>query len=92
MFQIQLLKLFNESNKNNFVLSFVSRTTDRKNVEKIVEIEADIGAAFNINSPKYLITTNQTEARAGSANKTNNVAISDYIGVWKNFVQVDGFR
>ena len=38
------------------------------------------------------MATHQTEARVGTANKGNNIAIFDNVDVKKYFPEIDGFR
>ena len=57
----------------------------------VVELQVDIGSAQHINSPKYLISAFQTNART-TAKKTSNPAIFDKNNVTKYFVEIDDIR
>ena len=83
--------LFNESIKNKYTLTFDSWYTERKIVTDGGEFQVDIASSQSTNSPKYLIAAHQTEARVGTANKVNNIAIFDHVDVTKYFVEIDGF-
>ena len=88
----QTLIIFTDSIRNSFILSFDSRSTDRKTVDTQSEYQVDIGSAQNINSPKYLIVTHRRAARMGVPNKANNVAIFENLNVRKYHVDIDGVR
>ena len=55
------------------------------------ELQVDIGSAQHINSPKYLISAFQTNART-TASKNVNPAIFDNNHVTKYVVEIDGVR
>ena len=57
-----------------------------------MDYQLEKGSSTTINSPKYLIAADQTEARARYANKANSVALFDDVDVRKNFVEIDGIR
>ena len=59
--------LFNESNKNNFTITYDSWYTERKISTDVNELE--VGSAQHINSPNYLIASFQTVDRIGAQNK-----------------------
>ena len=84
--------MFNESIKNNFTLTFDSCFTERKIVTDGGEYQVNIASSHSTNSPKYLKAAHQTEARIGTANKQNNVAIFDHVDVTKYFAEIDGNR
>ena len=52
--------MFNESNKNNYTITYDSWFTERKQPTDGNELQADIGSAQHVNSPKYLIGAFQT--------------------------------
>ena len=81
--------MFNESIMNNYTITFDSWYTERKNSNDGRELQVDIGSAQNINSPKYLISAFQTNART-TPNKASNPAIFDNNQVTKFFVAIDG--
>ena len=87
--QTQLM--FNESIMNNYTITFDSWYTERKISNDGRELQVDIGSAQNINSPKYLISAFQTNART-TPNKNSNPAIFDNNNVTKYFVEIDGVR
>ena len=82
--------MFNESIMNNYTITFDSWYTERKISNDGRELQVDIGSAQNINSPKYLISAFQTNAR--TTNKASNPAIFDNNYVTKYFVEIDGIR
>ena len=84
--------MFNESNLNNYTITFDSWYTERKISNDGRELQVDIGGAEHINSPKYLIGVFQTQNSIGVPNKANNVAIFDTNHVTKYFVGIDGAR
>ena len=83
--------MFNESNMNNYTITFDSWYTERKISNDGRELQVDIGCAQNINSPQYLLSTFQTNART-TPNKASNPAIFDNNHVTKYFVEIDGIR
>ena len=87
--QTQLM--FNEAIMNNYTITFDSWYTERKISNDGRELQVDIGSAQNINSPKYLISAFQTNART-TPNKNSNSAIFDDNNVTKYFVETDGVR
>ena len=68
--------MFNESIMNNHTITFDSWYTERKISNDCRELQVDIGSAQNINSPKYLISAFQTNART-TPNKASNPATFD---------------
>ena len=83
--------MFNEAIMNNYTISFDSWYTERKISIDGRELQVDIGSAQHINSPKYLISAFQTNART-TPNKNSNPAIFDSNHVTKYFVEIDGVR
>ena len=83
--------MFNEAIMNNYTIGFDSWYTERKISNDGRELQVDNGSAQQINSPKYLISAFQTNART-SPNKTVNPAIFDSNHVTKYFVEIDGVR
>ena len=83
--------MFNESIMNNYTITFDSRYTERKISNDGRELQVDIASAQNINSPKYLISAFQTNART-TPNKASNPSIIDNNNVTKYFVEIDGVR
>ena len=83
--------MFNESIMNNYTITFDSWYTERKISNDGRELQVDIGSAQHINSPKYLISAFQTNART-TPNKQGNPAIFDSNHVTKYFVEIDGIR
>ena len=81
--------LFNEAIMNNYTITFDSWYTERKFSNDGRERQVDIGSAQHINSPKYLISAFQTNART-TPNKASNPAIFDSNHVTKYFVEIDG--
>ena len=88
----QTQKMFNDSIRNSFTLSFDSWTSDRNTVDTQLGHQVDIGSAQNINSPKYLLAVHQTAVRIGVPNKANNVAVFDDLDVKRYQVDNDGVR
>ena len=87
--QTQLM--FNEAIMNNYTITIDSWYTERKISNACRELQVDIGSAQQINSPKYLISAFQTNART-TPNKAANPAIFDDNDVTKYFVEIDGVR
>ena len=83
--------MFNEAMMNNYTITFDSWYTERKISNDGRELQVDIGSAQNINSPKYLISAFQTNART-TPNKASNPAIFDDNQVTKYFIEIDGVR
>ena len=83
--------MFNEAIMNNYTITFDSWYTKRKISSDGRELQVDIGSAQKINSPKYLISAFQTNART-TACKNVNPAIFDHNHVIKYFVEIDGVR
>ena len=83
--------LFNESTMNNYTITFDSWYTERKISNDGRELQADIGSAQKINSPKYLIGAFQTNERT-TPNKARNPSIFDINHVTKYFVEIDEVR
>ena len=83
--------MFNEAIMNNYTITFDSWYTERKISNDGRELQVDIGSAQHINSPKYLISAFQTNART-TPNKASNPAIFDNINVTEYFVEIDGIR
>ena len=84
--------MFNESIKNNHTITYDSWYTERKLSTDGNELQVDIGSAQHVNSPNYLIGAFQTEARLGTPNKANNIAIFDNVIVRKYFCEIDSYR
>ena len=51
-----------------------------------------MASSSDMNSPKHLIATHQTEARTGVPNKLNNISIFDHLDIRKYFVEINGVR
>ena len=68
--------VFNEAIINNYTITFDSWYTERKISNDGRELQVDIGSAQKINSPKYLISAFQTNART-TASKNVNPAVID---------------
>ena len=83
--------MFNEAVMNNYTITFDSWYTERKISNDGRELQVGIGSAQHINSPKYLISAFQTNART-TPNKASNPAIFDDNHVTKCFVEIDGVR
>ena len=83
--------MFNEVIMNNYTITFDSWYTEHKISNDGRELQVDIGSAQHINSPKYLISAFQTNART-TAGKNINPAIFDSNHVTKYFVEIDGVR
>ena len=83
--------MFDESIMNNYTFTFDSWYTESKISNDGRELQVDIDSAQHINSPKYLISAFQTNART-TPNKASNPAIFDNNHVPKYFVEIDGIR
>ena len=83
--------MFNEAIMNNYTITFDSWYTERKISNDGRELQVDIGSAQHNNSPKYLTSAFQTNART-TAGKNINPAIFDSNHVTKYFVEIDGVR
>ena len=83
---------FDKSILNNSKITYDSCYTERKISTDGNELQVDIGSAQYVNSPKYLLGAFQTEARIGTPNKNNNIAIFDKVNVRKYFCEIDGYR
>ena len=83
--------MFNEAVMNKYTITFDSWYTERKISNDGRELQVDIGSAQHINSPKYLISAFQTQART-TPNTNGNPAIFDSNHVTKYFVEIDGVR
>ena len=83
--------MFNEAIMNNYTITFDSWYTERKISNDGRELQIDVASAQGINSPKYLISAFQTNART-TPNKASNPAIFDHNNVTKYFVEIDGIR
>ena len=86
------LVMFNESNINNYTITFDSWSTERGISKDGRELQVDISTAQHINSPKYLIGVFQTQNSTGVPNKANNIATFDTNHVSKKIVEIDGAR
>ena len=62
--------------------------TERRVVSDTIT-QIDIGSAQSVNSPKYLITAQQTAARLNSPDKGINVSRFDNLNLRKYFVEID---
>ena len=83
--------MFIEAIMNNYTITFDSWYTELKISNDGRELQVDISSAQHINSPKYLISAFQTNART-TPNKASNPAIFDNNHVTKYFVEIDGVR
>ena len=83
--------MFNESIMNNYTITFDSWCTERKISNDGRELQVDIASAQHINSPKYLTSAFQTNART-TPNKNSNPAKFDNNHVTKYFDEIDGIR
>ena len=83
--------MFNEAIMNNYTITFDSWYTERKISNDGRELQIDVASAQGINSPKYLISAFQTNART-TPNKASSPAIFDHNNVTKYFVEIDGIR
>ena len=83
--------MFNKAITNNYTITFDSWYTERKISNDGGELQIDIGSAQPINSPKYLISAFQTNART-TPNKASKPAIFDSNHVTKYLVEIDGIR
>ena len=83
--------MFNESIQNNYRIFFDDWFTERRVVsDKITQM--DIGSAQSVNSPKYLITADQTAAKLNVPNKGIIISTFDNLNVRKYFVEIDSIR
>ena len=87
----QTQRIFNDSIKNSFTLSFDSWTNYRM-VARTSEYQLDTGSAVKVDSPNYLKAEHQTAARFGVTNKANIVSVFDHVDVRKYHVNIDGVR
>ena len=83
--------LFNEATQNNYKITFDEWYTERRVISDTIT-QLDIGTSQHVNSPKYLIGAHQTRTRADTANKNNNIAISDNLNLRKYYVEIDSIR
>ena len=83
---------FNESSGNKSILTFDSRTTDRKIVSTDSEFQFNRGSTSNIISSKNLIAAHLAATRAKLGSKVNNFATFDLLDVRNYFDETDGIR
>ena len=83
--------MFNEAIQNNYKIFYDEWFTERRIISDTIT-QLDIGSSQNVQSPKYLIGSHQTRARADTVNKNNNIAIFDHINLRKYYVEIDGIR
>ena len=83
----------NAAYTKSFTISYESWTTDRKPIDTAREFQIDISSASNINSPLYLIATQQKTQKPDPTNPANNLpnkrfdnVIFDHVAV-KNNIQ-----
>ena len=76
-------RMFNESIKTSFVLSFHDLYTGRRLAEDSIN-EADIGSAQSVNSPRSLICAQQAAIRLKDPDKNENIAVFDNLNI-RNF-------
>ena len=85
-------RIFNDSIKINFILTFDPWKSDRKIIDIGLDCQSGFGSSSSINSPKCFSAAHQTEARAGPANKANNISVFDRVDIRKYLVKVDRTR
>ena len=83
--------MFNEATQNNYKIFYDEWFTERRIISDQIT-QLDIGSSQNVQSPKYLIGSHQTRARADTVNKNNNIAIFDHLNLKKYYVEIDGIR
>ena len=83
--------MFNEASQNKYKISYDVWYTERRVISDMIT-EADIGSSQKVKSPLYLIGAHKTRARAETANKNINIAISDNLNLLKYYVEIDGQR
>ena len=83
--------MFNEATQNNYKIFYDEWYTERRVISDMIT-QLDIGSSQNVQSPKYLIGSHQTRARADTVNKNNNIAIFDHLNLKKYYVEIDGIR
>ena len=85
--------MFKETIKTKFTQSFDSWTTDRRTVNTGAESQFSKGSSpINI-APKFLNAAQQTETRARTANKADNIASFNLFDVRKKyFAKIDEIR
>ena len=83
--------MFNESIQNNYRILFDDCFTERRVVTDTIT-QIDICKAQQVNSPKYLIASQQTAARLNAPDKGINVSRFDNLNVRKYFVEIDSVR
>ena len=83
--------MFNEATQNNYKIFYDEWISERRVISDMIT-QLDIGSTQKAQSPKYLIGTHQTRARADTANKNNNIAIFDHITLKKYYIEIDGVR
>ena len=84
--------LFDDSIENSFTSSFDSWSNDRKTLKTQLNYQVDIVSAQNVNCPKYLIITHQTEARTAGPKTVKNIAIFANLNVRRYHVDINGVR
>ena len=83
--------MFNEATQNNYKIFYDEWFTERRIISDQIT-QLDIGSSQNVQSPKYLIGSHQTRARADTVNKNNNIAIFDHLNLKNYYVEIDGIR
>ena len=81
----------NESNQKNYRIFFDDWYTERRVVSDTIT-QIDISSAQQVNSPKYLMASHQTEASLNAPNTGINVSRFDNLNVRKYFVEIDSIR
>ena len=83
--------IFNEATQKNYKISFNQWYTERRLISDLL-VQQDVGSAQHVNSPKYLINTNQTSLRTTTPDKKINIAIFDNLDLRKYHVEIDSIR
>ena len=77
---VEFQLMFNEATQNIYEISFDENHTERRVVSDGI-VQADIGSAQQVSSPKYLICAHQTKGRTSAPDKKINIAIFDNLDI-----------
>ena len=83
--------MFKEATQKNYKISFDEYHTEIRVVSDII-VQADIGSAQQVSSPKCFISADQTLNRTGAADKKINIAIFDNLDHQNYYVETDSQR
>ena len=88
---VEIQLMCNEATQNNCKISYDDYFT-KGQVKSDLLTQHDIGAAQQVSSPKYLISSHQTKDRIDTPNENKNKALFDNLDVRKHYVEDDGLR